>query len=152
MKKMKVILQADVKGQGKKGDIKEVSDGYARNFLLPRKLAVAATNENINSIEGKKEAAAYHKGKEIEEATALKNKLSTLSVKLSAKAGEGGRLFGSVTSKDVAEALKMQQHIVIDKKKFVLPDGGLKHIGTTKIDVKVYPEIVGKLNVVIEAE
>lgn len=149
---MKVILMADVKGQGKKGDIKEVSDGYARNFLFPKKLAVEATNANVNAVEGKKEAAAYHKGKEIEEATALKEKLSSLTVKLKAKAGEGGRLFGSVTSKDVAQELKMQHHIVIDKKKFVLPDGGLKNIGTTEVDVKVYPEIVGKLKVVIETE
>lgn len=149
---MKVILQADVKGTGKKGDIKEVSDGYARNFLIPKKLAVVATNENINAVEGKREAAAYHKGKEIEEATALREKLSTLSVTLKAKAGDGGRLFGSITSKDVAQALKMQQHIVIDKKKFNLPDGGLKHIGTTQVDVKVYPEITGKLTVIIEAE
>lgn len=149
---MKVILQADVKGQGKKGDVKEVSDGYARNFLFPKKLAIEATKENINAIEGKKEAAAYHKGKEIEEATALKEKLSTLSVKLTAKAGEGGRLFGSITNKDIAEALKMQCHIVIDKKKFVVPDGGIKNIGTIEIDVKVYPEISGKLKVVIDAE
>lgn len=149
---MKVILQADIKGQGKKGDIKEVSDGYARNFLFPKKLAIEATKANINSVEGKKEAAAYHKGKEIEEATALREKLSGMSVTLKAKAGEGGRLFGSITSKDVAEALKMQQHIVIDKKKFVLPEGGLKNIGTAEIDVKVYPEIVGKLKVIIETE
>ena len=149
---MKVILMADVKGQGKKGDVKEVSDGYARNFLLPKKLAVEATNENLNAVEGKKEAAAYHKGKEIEEATALKEKLSELTVKLKAKSGEGGRLFGSITNKDVAEALKMQCHIVIDKKKFVLPDGGIKNIGATTVDVKVYPEIVGKLKVVIESE
>lgn len=149
---MKVILLADVKGQGKKGDVKEVSDGYARNFLLPKKLATLATNENLNAIEGKREAAAFHKGKEIEEANILKEKLSGISVKLKAKAGEGGRLFGSVTNKDVAEGLKMQHHIVIDKKKFSLPDGGLKNIGTTEIDVKVYPEISGKLKVVIEAE
>lgn len=149
---MKVILLADVKGQGKKGDVKEVSDGYARNFLFTKKLAVPATNENLNAIEGKKEAAAFHKGKEIEEATALKEKLSGLSVKLKAKAGEGGRLFGSVTNKDIAEALKMQHHIVIDKKKFSIPDGGIKNIGTTEIDVKVYPEISGKLKVVIETE
>lgn len=149
---MKVILLADVKGQGKKGDVKEVSDGYARNFLLPKKLATLATNENLNAIEGKKEAAAFHKGKEIEEATALREKLAELTVKLKAKAGEGGRLFGSITNKDVAEALKMQHHIVIDKKKFSLPDGGLKNIGATQIDVKVYPEISGKLKVIIEAE
>lgn len=149
---MKVIFMADVKGQGKKGDVKEVSDGYARNFLLPKKLVVPATNANLNAIEGKKEAAAYHKGKEIEEATALKEKLKELSVTLTTKAGEGGRLFGSVTNKDVSEALKSQHHIVIDKKKFVLPDGGLKQIGVAEIDVKVYPEIVAKLKVIIKAE
>ena len=149
---MKVIFMADVKGQGKKGDVKEVSDGYARNFLLPKKLVVPATNANLNAIEGKKEAAAFHKGKEIEEATALKEKLKELSVTLTTKAGEGGRLFGSVTNKDVSEALKNQHHIVIDKKKFVLPDGGLKQIGVTEIDIKVYPEIVAKLKVIIKAE
>lgn len=148
---MKVILQENVKGQGKKGDIKEVSDGYARNFLFPRKLAVEATKENLNTIQGQREAAAYHKGKEKEEALALKDQLDRLTVTLRAKAGENGKLFGSITNKDVAEALKMQHHLVIDKKKFVLPDG-IKHIGTTQVEVRVYPEITAKLKVAVAAD
>ena len=149
---MKVVLLQDVKGHGKKGELCNVSDGYARNFLFPKKLAVEADNAALNELKNREEAKEHHLKEEIAAANALAEKLNGKTVTITAKAGSGGRLFGSVTSKDVAEALKMQQHIVIDKKKFVLPDGGLKHIGTTKIDVKVYPEIVGKLNVVIEAE
>lgn len=148
---MKVILQADVKGKGKKGEIKEVSDGYARNFLLPRGLAVEATAANLNSAKGQAEAIAFHKGQEKEQALEIKAKIDAASIKLSAKAGENGKLFGSITSKDVAEALKMQQHIVIDKKKFVMPEG-IKSIGTTEVEVKVYPEISAKLKVVVSGE
>ena len=148
---MKVILKADVKGQGKKGDVKEVSDGYARNFLFPKKLAVEANAANLNAVQGQKEADAYHKGKEQEEALALKEKLADLCVKLTAKAGDNGKLFGSITNKDVAEALKLQHHIVIDKKRFVLPDG-IKHVGLTEVEVRVYPEISGVLRVEVAAE
>ena len=147
---MKVIFLADVKGQGKKGDIKDVSDGYARNFLLPKKLVELATKENVHAIEGKREAAAFHKGKEHEEALALKEKLGGMSVTLKAKAGENGKLFGSITSKDIVDALKMQQHIVLDKKKLHLPDG-IKQLGTHDVDVRVYPEIIAKLKVVVES-
>lgn len=145
---MKVILQADVKGKGKKGDIKEVSDGYARNFLFPRGLAVEANASNLNSAKGQKEAQEFHKAQEKEQALETKKKIDELSVTLHAKAGAGGKLFGSITSKDVAEALKMQQHIVVDKKKFVMPDG-IKTIGTTEVEVRVYPEVVAKLKVVV---
>lgn len=148
---MKVIFLQDVKGQGKKGEIKEVSDGYARNFLLARKLAVEATNSNLNDIRGKKEADAFHKGQELEQAKALKEKLDAMSVKLVAKAGENGKLFGSITNKDVAEALKMQQHVVIDKKKFHMPEG-IKQVGVTKVEVRIYPEVVATLTVVVEAQ
>lgn len=148
---MKVIFLQDVKGQGKKGDIKEVSDGYARNFLLNRKLAIEATNSNLNDLRGKKEADAFHKGQELEQAKELKGKLDQLSVKLTAKAGDNGKLFGSITNKDVAEALKMQQHIVIDKKKFHMPDG-IKQVGTTKVEIRIYPEITATLNVIVEAQ
>lgn len=148
---MKVIFLQDVKGQGKKGEIKEVSDGYARNFLLARKLAVEATNSNLNDIRGKKEADAFHKGQELEQAKELKGKIDGMSVKLTAKAGENGKLFGSITNKDVAEALKMQQHIVIDKKKFHMPDG-IKQVGTTKVEVRIYPEVTATLTVVVEAQ
>jgi len=148
---VKVIFLQDVKGQGKKGDIKEVSDGYARNFLLNRKLAIEATNSNLNDLRGKKEADAFHKGQELEQAKELKGKLDQLSVKLTAKAGDNGKLFGSITNKDVAEALKMQQHIVIDKKKFHMPDG-IKQVGTTKVEIRIYPEITATLNVIVEAQ
>lgn len=148
---MKVILQADVKGKGKKGDIKEVSDGYARNFLFPRGLAIEANASNLNDIKGQKEAQAFHKAQEKDMAMETKKKIDEVSVKLKAKAGAGGKLFGSITSKDVAEALKMQQHIVVDKKKFVMPDG-IKTIGTTVVEVRVYPEITAKLKVVVEEE
>ena len=148
---MKVIFLQDVKGQGKKGEIKEVSDGYARNFLLARKLAVEATNSNLNDIRGKKEADAFHKGQELEQAKALKEKLDGMSVKLVAKAGENGKLFGSITNKDVAEALKMQQHVVIDKKKFHMPEG-IKQVGATKVEVRIYPEVVATLTVIVEAQ
>lgn len=151
MVQMKVILQADVKGKGKKGDIKEVSDGYARNFLFPRGLAVEANAANLNSAKGQKDAQAFHKAQEKEMAIEIKNKIDEAKVELKAKAGAGGKLFGSITSKDVAEALKMQQHIVIDKKKLVMPDG-IKTIGTTEVEVRVYPEITAKLRVAVVEE
>lgn len=147
---MKVIFTENVKGQGKKGDIKDVSDGYAR-FLFSKKVAIEATKGNLNDIQGKKESAEYHKGKEVEEATELAKKIEGVSVTIKAKAGDGGRLFGSVTNKDVSEALKMQHHFVIDKKKFVMPDG-IKQVGVTEVEVKVYPEISAKIKVVVEAQ
>lgn len=143
---MKVILNQDVKGQGKKGQLVEVSDGYARNFLLPRKLAKEATNDNINIMKGKADSEQHRKQVEMEAAQADAAKINEVVVKLSAKAGENGKLFGSITSKDVAEALKMQHHIKIDKKKLVMPDG-IKLLGTTVVDVKVYTGITAKLKV-----
>lgn len=147
---MKVILNQDVKGQGKKGDLVEVSDGYARNFLLPRNLAQEATKENLNVMQGKKESQEYRKKKELEEANEIKSKIEEVSVLLKAKSGENGKLFGSVTSKDVAEELKMQHHIKLDKKKISLPDG-IKTLGTTVVDIKVYPGVTAKLKVIVEA-
>ncbi len=148
---MKVILQADVKGKGKKGEVKEVSDGYARNFLFPRGLAIEANTMNLNSAKGQQEAQAYHKEQERKQALELKDALEKVSVSLTAKAGAGGKLFGSITSKDVSQALKMQHHIDVDKKKFNMPDG-IKNIGTTEVDVRVYPEISAKLKVVVTEE
>lgn len=147
---MKVILNQDVKGQGKKGQLIEVSDGYARNFLLPRKLAKEATKENINVMNGQQESLEYHKKKELEEAQALAARLLELTVILKAKAGENGKLFGSVTSKDVSEALTMQHHIKIDKKKFVLPDG-IKTLGATTVEIKLHPGVAGKVKVMVES-
>lgn len=148
---MQVILTQDVKGKGKKGDMVKVSDGYARNFLLPRGLAQEATKSNINAMEGQAASAEYKRQKAIEEAQATAEKIKTIRVSLKAKAGAGGKLFGSVTAKDVAEALTAQHHIKLDKKKFVLPDG-IKTLGTTVVDVKIHPGVVGKLNVDVTAE
>lgn len=145
---MKVILNQDIKGQGKKGQLVEVSDGYARNYLLPKKLASEANSTNMNILHGKNEAEAYHQQVALEEAEAQKEKMETIEVRLSAKAGENGKLFGSITSKDVAEALTAQHHIKIDKKKFVMPDG-IKVLGTTKIEVKIHPGVTGHLKVTV---
>ena len=146
---MQVILTRDVKGQGKKGQMVNVSDGYARNYLLLRGLAEPATKSNINVMKGKQESLEYKKKVELEEANAIAEKMKEIKVVLKAKAGENGKLFGSVTSKDVAEALTSQHHIKLDKKKFVMPDG-IKTLGTTTVDVKIYTGVVGKLNVVVE--
>lgn len=148
---MKVILNQDVKGQGKKGQLVNVSDGYARNYLLPRKLAVEANNTNLNILNGKNESEAYQKQVALDEATAQKEKMEQIEVVLTAKAGDNGKLFGSITSKDVSEALTMQHHIKIDKKKFLIPDG-IKSIGTTVVEVKIHPGVVGKLKVVVKEQ
>ena len=146
---MKVVLLKDVKAQGKKGDIIIVSDGYARNFLLPKGLAVEATSNALNDLKGQKESEAYRKETELANAKELAEKISGVTVKLSAKAGDNGKLFGSITASDVAEGLKMQHHVVIDKKKFNLPDG-IKHTGVTEVEVKIYPGISSKIKVDVE--
>lgn len=146
---MQVILTQDVKGQGKKGQMVNVSDGYARNYLLPKGLAQPATKSNINAMKGKQESAEYRKQKEKEEAESIADKMKEITVTIKAKAGDNGKLFGSVTSRDVAEELKMQHHIKLDKKKFVIPDG-IKTLGETTVDVKLYTGITGKLKVMVE--
>ena len=146
---MQVILTQDVKGQGKKGQMVKVSDGYARNYLLPKGLATEATKENINVMKGKAESLEYKLRVEKAEAQKIVDQMKEIEVVLTAKAGANGKLFGSITSKDVADELKMQHHIKIDKKKLVMPDG-IKTLGTTEIEVKVYPQITGKLKVVVK--
>lgn len=145
---MKVILKADVKGHGKKGDLVNASDGYAKNYLIPKGLAVVADKSAINDLEGQKNAAAYHKSQELKNAKELAEKIDGVQVVFAAKAGNGGKLFGSITAKDVAEQLKMQQHIVVDKKKIQLPDG-IKVLGTTNVKIKVYPDVTATLKVVV---
>ena len=146
---MKVILQQDVKSLGKKGDLVNASDGYARNFLFPKGLAIEANSSAMNDFNNKEASKKFHKAEEIKAAKADADKLDGKTFKLKAKAGANGKLFGSVTSKDVAEALTSQHHIKLDKKKFVMPDG-IKTLGTTTVDVKIYTGVVGKLNVVVE--
>lgn len=147
---MKVILNQDVKGKGKKGELVNVSDGYARNYLLPRKLAKEATNENLNIMQGQQASAEYKMQTEIAEAEKTAEQLKEIKVVIKAKSGENGKLFGSVTSKEIAEELKMQHHIKIDKKKFVLPDG-IKTLGVTEVDVKLNHGIGAKVRVSVES-
>ena len=145
---MKVLLLADVKSQGKKDQIINVSDGYARNFLFPKKLAVPADAKALNEAKGKEEAR-LHKI-EVEKAAANETaaKLATSPVKLTCQAGGDGRLYGSITSKDIADELKKAYGVEIDKRKIQL-DAPIKAYGTYQLDVKLYPEIVGKLTVVV---
>ena len=145
---MKVILQQDVKGQGKKDQIIDVSDGYARNFLLPKKLAAIADNAVMNDIKNKEAAKAHKIEVEKQEARDLAAKLQSLTVKLKIQGGADGRVYGSVTTKDIAEALKAQHKIEIDKRKIVL-DAPIKNYGAYTLDVKLYPEISGKINLVV---
>ena len=148
---MKVVLLADVKGHGKKGELVEASDGYARNYLLPRGLAKEATKGVMSELKGKSDAAAYHREQERQAALAAKTALESGKVVLTAKAGEGGKLFGKITSQDVAQAIKMQLHQVVDKKKVVLPDG-IKTIGDRTVEVKLFPEISAKVTVTVTPE
>ena len=143
---MKVILQQDVKGQGKKGQMIEASDGYARNFLLPRKLAVPATAENVNTMKMQEKKAQEAAEKAEAEATAAK--LKELTVKVVAKGGNGGRLFGAVTSKEIADALQAQHGIAIPKTKIV-QDEPIKAFGGYELKVKLGYEVTGTLKVVV---
>ncbi len=145
---MKVLLLADVKGQGKKDQIVEVSDGYARNFLFPKKLAVLADAKVMSESKSKEEAKQFKLREEKAAAQALAEKLATLTVKITASSGGDGRLYGSITSKDIAEKLKEQHKIEIDKRKLVLGDN-IKSYGTYEVEVKVYPEISAKLKVTV---
>ena len=145
---MKVILQQEVKGQGKKGQMVDVSDGYARNFLLPKKLAVIATAENLNTMKQQEKARKAQQAAEKAEAEALSKKLESLTVKVAAKAGEGGRLFGAVTAKEISECLAQQHGLNIAKTKLVL-DEPIKACGGYKIKAKLGYEIVGTVNVMV---
>ena len=145
---MKVILQQDVKGQGKKGQLVDVSDGYARNFLLAKKLAVPATPENVNTMKQQEKARKAQEAAEKAEAEALAKKLETITVKVAAKAGEGGRLFGAVTTKEISEALNAQFGLNIAKTKLVL-DEPIKACGTYKIKAKLGYEVIGIVNVMV---
>ena len=148
---MKVVLLQDVKGQGKKGQLVDVSDGYARNFLLPRKLAIEANADNVNTMKLHEKAKAAKEAAEKAEAEAIAEKLQGCSVKISAKAGTGGRLFGAVTSKEVAEALKKQHGIDINKSKIV-QDEPIKTFGTFQLKCKLGHEVVGTIYVVVAEE
>lgn len=145
---MKVILLEDVKGQGKKDQLINVSDGYARNFLFPKNLAIAADAKALSELKNK-EASRQHKIEvERAEAKVLAEKLNGITVKLTAQAGADGRLYGSITSKDIAEALSAQLGSTVDKRKLVLPES-LKAFGSYTVEIKLYPEITGKFTLII---
>lgn len=140
---MKVILQQDVKNLGKKGDLVNASDGYARNFLFPKGLAIEANSSAMNDFNNKEASKKFHKAEEIKAAQADAAKLDGKTFKLTAKAGANGKLFGSVTSKDVSKHIKDELGIDIDKRKIVMPD--VKAFGTVQAEIKVYQGISAKV-------
>ncbi len=145
---MKVVLLADVKGSGKKGELVNVSDGYARNFLFPKKLAKEANAQAMNELKNAEEAKAYKVKTETEAAKKAAGILEGKTVRLTAKAGQGGRLFGSVTAKEIAEALKEQFGVEIDKRKIAI-DGDIKAFGTYSCEIKLYAGITAKVYVMV---
>lgn len=145
---MKVLLLADVKGQGKKDQIVNVSDGYARNFLFPKKLALPADAKVMSEAKSKEEAKQFRLKEEKAAAQALADKISKLTVTITASSGADGRLYGSVTSKDISEKLAEQHKVEIDKRKLVLSEN-IKAYGTYEIEAKVYPEISAKFKVTV---
>lgn len=147
---MKVILLQDVKKIGKKGEVINASDGYARNFLLPRKLAEEATDTNLHILNNKNENERKKKLAEIEAAQKLAAELKGKEINITAKTGEGGKLFGAITSKDVSTLIKEQYNVTIDKKKVVMDT--IKTAGGYEIELKLYPEVQTKMRVIIKAE
>ena len=145
---MKLILTKDVKGQGKKDQIIEVSDGYARNFLIPRGLAVPADAKSMNDVKNREDSRLHKIETEKAAAKEIAAKLEKITVKIVGQAGSDGRLYGSVTAKDIAEALQKQHGIVIDKRKLSLPET-IKAFGTYNTEVKLYTEVTGKVKVTV---
>lgn len=148
---MKVIFIKDLKGQGKIGEEKNISDGYAKNFLIPKGYAIEATTANLNDYKGKKDSQEFKKQQEIDQANNLKASLEKITLTIKAKSGDNGKLFGSITSKEIAAKLSDDYKISVDKKKFVLPDG-IKSVGSYTIDIKLHPGITGKLKVKVLSE
>lgn len=148
---MKVILLKDIKGTGKKGDIINATDGHARNFLFPRKLAKLATDGNVSELSHQQKSADKKKAENLDEAKALAASIEKIEIVFTTQAGDGGRLFGSITSKDVSLKLKKDHDITIDKKKMVM-SGPIKLLGTETIKVKICPGVTAKLKVKVEAE
>ncbi|HWR10004.1 50S ribosomal protein L9 [Sporomusa sp.] len=148
---MKVILQQEVKKLGKKGEILEVSEGYARNYLLPQKLAIAATANNVNTATQQKAAEERKKERILDEAKLLAAQMAKITVAIPVRMGEGGRLFGSVTAKDIADALATQHKLEIDKRKIELKDA-LKSLGTFTVPIKLHQEVGTQIQVTVKPE
>ncbi|TYR80288.1 50S ribosomal protein L9 [Priestia megaterium] len=148
---MKVIFLKDVKGKGKKGEVKNVADGYAHNFLLKNGLAVEATGGNVKVLDAQKKKEEKEAAAELEKSKELKKTLEALTVELMAKSGEGGRLFGSITSKQIAEELKKKHNIKIDKRKIELNDA-IRALGYTNVPVKLHPEVTATVKVHVQEQ
>ena len=143
---MKVILKADIKGVGKKDQIINSSDGYARNFLFPKNLAVEANNENMSKLKAKQDSNAYKKSQEKEEAQKIAQKLSKIQLKIPVKAGENGKIFGGVSAKEIADVLKEEYKIEVDKKKIELKET-IKTLGIRTVNIKLYEGVIGNLKI-----
>ena len=148
---MKVILQADIKGVGKKDQIINASDGYARNFLLPKNLAVEANAQNLSKLKSKNESKAYQKEQEREAAQKIADKLSKILLKMPVKSGENGKIFGGVSSKEIAESLEKEYGIKVDKKKIDLKET-IKTLGIRTIEIKLFEGVIGKLKIDVISE
>ena len=148
---MKVILLEDIAGKGKAGDVVKVNDGFARNYLLPREMAILANATNMKNLEHRRAKLAEQRARNLEEAQQVKARLDGLSINLTATAGEGGRLFGSITSQDIADALESQHSVTIDKRKIQL-DAHIKEIGIHAVEIKLFPEVAATIRVVVATE
>lgn len=148
---MKVILKADIKGVGRKDEVINASDGYARNFLLPKNLAVEANNDNMAKLKAKQNAAQYQKNQEREEAMKVADKLEKILVKVKVKAGENGKIFGGVSAKEIAQELEKEYSIKVDKKKIDLKET-IKTLGTQVVEIKLFEGVVGKVKVDVISE
>lgn len=148
---MKVIFVADVKGKGKKGEVKDVAVGYAQNYLIKNNLAVEATPANISKLEGQKNLEKKNAAQELADAKALKEQLEKLTVEMTAKSGEGGRLFGSITTKQIADELKKKEGIKVDRRRMELPDA-IRALGYTNVPVKLHQEVTATLKVHVTEE
>lgn len=148
---MKVIFKADIKGVGKKDDVINASDGYARNFLFPKNLAVEANNTNMSKLKSKNDANQFRKDQEKEAAKEIAKKLEQISLKMQVKAGENGKIFGGVSSKEIAECLEKQHNIKVDKKKINLKET-IKTLGIRTIEIKLYEGVIGNLKVEVLGE
>lgn len=148
---MKVILKADIKGVGKKDEVVNASDGYARNFLFPKNLAVEANNENMSKLKAKQDSAKYQKGVEKEKAIEVADKLSKILLKIKVKAGENGKIFGGVSAKEIAQELSKEYKIEVDKKKIDLKET-IKTLGVHNVDIKLFEGVMGKLRIDVISE
>ena len=145
---MKVILKQDIKGVGKKDQIVNAADGYARNYLFPKNLAVPADTGNMNNLKAKNESIAFRKEEDLKEAKEIAEKLKKITLKFRVKAGDNGKLFGAVTAKEISEALKKEYNISVDKKKILLNET-IKNVGVTKVDLKLNEGVMATVSIMI---